>query len=108
MTWWEDPDLVQALTAIVRKADEQHLRDGGSTRHWVRDCFLPLLAESDALDVREGYERRCWEYDNEDDFLGVEYVRENVYYEVGERWPRVLVVRTRTRNELLDKPESGV
>lgn len=31
------------LTQIVRAADEQFEREGGGTRHWVRDCFLPGL-----------------------------------------------------------------
>jgi hypothetical protein len=32
----EDPEL-------VRDADAMFERVGGSSRHWVRDCFLPLL-----------------------------------------------------------------
>jgi hypothetical protein len=43
--------LIQAITAIVREADQQFEREGGSSRHWVRDHFLPLLE-------REGYELR--------------------------------------------------
>ncbi len=39
----EESELVQAVTAIVRKADAEFQRDGGSSRHWVRDYFLPLL-----------------------------------------------------------------
>lgn len=34
---------VRELAAIVRRADERHETDGGSTRHWVRDHFLPEL-----------------------------------------------------------------
>lgn len=39
----EDSELVARLTAIVREADQTFERVGGSSRHWVRDCFLPLL-----------------------------------------------------------------
>lgn len=40
----EDDDvLVKAITAIVREADEAFQRSGGSSRHWVRECFLPTL-----------------------------------------------------------------
>lgn len=39
----EDLALVTALSAIVREADEVFERSGGSSRHWVRDCFLPVL-----------------------------------------------------------------
>jgi hypothetical protein len=36
-------ELVNALTPVVRAADEQLESEGGGTRHWVRDCFLPRL-----------------------------------------------------------------
>jgi hypothetical protein len=29
---------------VVRPADEAFEKDGGGTRHWVRDHFLPALA----------------------------------------------------------------
>lgn len=38
----DDFDLVAAITRIVREADQVFERVGGSSRHWVRDCFLPL------------------------------------------------------------------
>lgn len=37
-----DPD---AITEIIREADEKFESIGGSTRHYVRDVLLPLLAE---------------------------------------------------------------
>jgi hypothetical protein len=39
----EQPDLVAAITAAVRKADRDFERVGGSSRHWTRECFLPTL-----------------------------------------------------------------
>jgi hypothetical protein len=39
----EDAQTVAAITAIVREADESFQKSGGSSRHWVRDCFLPRL-----------------------------------------------------------------
>lgn len=36
-------ELVMQLTAIVREADEEFQSEGGSSRHWVRDHFLPRL-----------------------------------------------------------------
>ena len=39
-------DLLPQITAVVRDADRAFERAGGSTRHWVRDCFLPLLARA--------------------------------------------------------------
>jgi len=39
----EDPIVVAALTLVVREADQVFERVGGSSRHWVRDCFLPTL-----------------------------------------------------------------
>lgn len=38
-----DPALVTVITAVVREADREFEHAGGSSRHWVRDCFLPLL-----------------------------------------------------------------
>lgn len=39
----EDNAVVTAITAIVREADRTFEHVGGGSRHWVRDCFLPLL-----------------------------------------------------------------
>jgi len=39
----EDSDTVAAITAIVREADHAFEKSGGSSRHWVRDEFLPRL-----------------------------------------------------------------
>jgi hypothetical protein len=36
-------EQVRELATIVRRADEEHMREGGGTRHWVRDHFLPEL-----------------------------------------------------------------
>lgn len=40
---WTEDDTVRALTAAMREADEAFDRVGGSTRHHVRDCLLPVL-----------------------------------------------------------------
>jgi len=48
----EDAGIVAAVTAIVREADQLFERVGGSSRHWVRDCFLPLLN-------KEGFSIQC-------------------------------------------------
>lgn len=34
---------VAAITEVVRKADKAFASSGGSSRHWVRDNFLPEL-----------------------------------------------------------------
>lgn len=39
----DDADTVRAVTAVVREADEAFQKSGGTSRHWVRDWFLPLL-----------------------------------------------------------------
>jgi hypothetical protein len=39
----DDVDMVNALTAICRAADQAFQKSGGSSRHWVRDCFLPRI-----------------------------------------------------------------
>lgn len=39
----EDSETVAAITAIVREADHAFETSGGSSRHWVRDQFLPRL-----------------------------------------------------------------
>jgi hypothetical protein len=39
----DDAPLVNAITAVVRDADAAFQKVGGSSRHWVRECFLPLL-----------------------------------------------------------------
>jgi len=38
-----EAELVRRMTAAMREADETFQRVGGSTRHHVRDCLLPIL-----------------------------------------------------------------
>lgn len=38
-----DDECVRRLTAAMREADAIHRRVGGGTRHYVRDCLLPIL-----------------------------------------------------------------
>lgn len=44
----EDLPLVAALSSIVREADREFQRVGGSSRHWVRDCFGNYIHDSRA------------------------------------------------------------
>lgn len=37
--------LLTRMTAAMREADQTFERVGGSTRHHVRDCLLPILAK---------------------------------------------------------------
>lgn len=37
--------LLRRMTAAMREADQTFERVGGSTRHHVRDCLLPILAK---------------------------------------------------------------
>ncbi len=39
-------DLLRELTAVVRRADRDFQKGGGSSRHWVRDYFMEELAEA--------------------------------------------------------------
>jgi hypothetical protein len=39
----EDEELVREITRIVREAFKRFEQSGGTTRHWVRECFLPIL-----------------------------------------------------------------
>ena len=39
----DETELVNAITRIVRDADADFQKAGGSSRHWVRDHFLPGL-----------------------------------------------------------------
>ena len=36
-------ELISKVTRAVREANAQFEVTGGSSRHWVRDCFLPAL-----------------------------------------------------------------
>lgn len=41
--------LLAIVTEAVREADETFKRTGGGTRHWVRDCFFPALADREVI-----------------------------------------------------------
>mgnify|MGYP001024158143 CR=1 FL=1 len=49
--WTEDYEIINAVTLVVRQADVEF--EGGSSRHWVRDWFLPLLAKAGWRVVKE-------------------------------------------------------
>ncbi len=51
--WFEEPEMVNRLTSLVRKIDPLFEADGGGTRHWVRDWFLPELADQNLRIVDE-------------------------------------------------------
>jgi hypothetical protein len=38
-----ETEMIRLVTQAVRDADKQFESVGGSTRHWVRECFLPAL-----------------------------------------------------------------
>jgi len=46
-----EAELVRRMTAAMREADKHFERVGGSTRHHVRDCLLPIL-ENHGLQLR--------------------------------------------------------
>ena len=41
----DEKELLRRVTLAVRLADEEFERSGGSSRHWVSECFLPALKE---------------------------------------------------------------
>lgn len=53
MSWQEDRDLLAAATRAVRAADQAFQKVGGSSRHWIRECFFPQLAEHGLAIVRQ-------------------------------------------------------
>jgi hypothetical protein len=38
-------ELIRRMTAAMREADKTFERVGGSTRHHIRDCLLPVLGK---------------------------------------------------------------
>jgi hypothetical protein len=42
----DEDELLRRLTSVVRKADENFRKTRGSTRDWVRECFLPVLRDN--------------------------------------------------------------
>jgi hypothetical protein len=41
----DHPELVVRMTAAMREADKAFETVGGSTRHHVRECLLPILSD---------------------------------------------------------------
>ena len=39
-------DLIRLVSGVVREADMAFEESGGTSRHWVREQFLPRLAEA--------------------------------------------------------------
>lgn len=46
----DDHPLLFEITRAVRQADKNFEESGGSSRHWVRECFLPCL-ELEGLEI---------------------------------------------------------
>lgn len=43
----------QTITAAIREADIMFEKVGGSTRHYVRDCLLPIMKKHGLIVVRD-------------------------------------------------------
>lgn len=52
-------ELIAAVTRVVREADQHFQVEGGSSRHWVRDHFLPGLEAAGLQIVSAAPEQRC-------------------------------------------------
>jgi len=37
------PQYTKEITDAVREADDWFIKSGGSSRHWVVECFIPAL-----------------------------------------------------------------
>jgi len=42
-----DVGTIKAIQRAVMRADKQFEQSGGSTRHWILECFLPELERED-------------------------------------------------------------
>ena len=53
-----DAILLDEITSAVREADDWFKKIGGSSRHWVDDCFLPMLKKRgiDIFKAQEVYD----------------------------------------------------
>ena len=49
----EDSEVVNVVTEAMREADRIFEKVGGSTRHHVRDCLLPILNRNGWIVVRD-------------------------------------------------------
>jgi hypothetical protein len=38
-------EIIKRLTAAMQEADQQFEAEGGGTRHYVRECLLPILEQ---------------------------------------------------------------
>lgn len=56
----DELELMRRMTAAMREADETFERVGGSTRHHVRDCLLPILG-SHGLRLRLAVKTSCFD-----------------------------------------------
>lgn len=52
-------ELLARLTAAMREADAIFMRAGGSTRHHVRDCLIPVLEKHGLKLVCQDHENLC-------------------------------------------------
>lgn len=43
----DNQEIIRRFTAAMREADQAFEKVGGSTRHYVRDCLLPILEKHD-------------------------------------------------------------
>lgn len=55
----EESEIVAIVTRAVRKADIDFRDAGGTSRHWVRDWFLPYLRQENVEIVKVKGETKC-------------------------------------------------
>ncbi len=50
----EESEILRRVTIATRQADDDFKVAGGSSRHWVRDHFLPYLRQQGLKLVEDG------------------------------------------------------
>lgn len=100
----EEQSMIVRITRAVRQADIAFEKIGGSTRHWVIDCFLPAL-EEEGIMCKDKRTNRYFPFEN---ILPAPVMAYGVPVYPEEPYQKTTTTTTTLLTDTIDEPDEQV
>lgn len=101
---YEERSITARITRAVRQADIAFEKIGGTTRHWVIDCFLPALEEEEIM-CKDKRTNRYFPFEN---ILPAPVMAYGVPVYPEEQYRKTTTATTTRLTDAIDEPDEQV